>query len=386
MKLRPLLYGSLLAISACEGCREPAGLEGRFAPRECWYAADTGFARPIPVVVGASIVHATGSNTIAARDLATGARRWETEVMSGAIRGYALAEGGGVVVVSQVTRTVGLDGLSGAELWAYTSPSDQGTPGNVFGSTPRADSVHAYLPAWGASVSAINLRTGVPRWVWRTPDTASTRAGAAGVAVAGDTVYATVWKWITPTGTSTEQWLVAIDKQSGVELWREVFTAPLQFVNVFNAPVVAGRVVAFNLLNGQVFAVDRFTRQRLWDTPARASNEAVVHSLVVVGDTIFSPESDRAITARSSHDGRVLWAQSGAKGPGALAAAGTRLYIGSGPYLTALDRSTGSILWAGQIPNKPGVPPWSRYVASMFGTSGGRLFISAGGGTFCLRE
>ena len=189
MKLRPLLYGSLLAISACEGCREPAGLEGRFAPRECWYAADTGFARPIPVVVGASIVHATGSNTIAARDLATGARRWETEVMSGAIRGYALAEGGGVVVVSQVTRTVGLDGLSGAELWAYTSPSDQGTPGNVFGSTPRADSVHAYLPAWGASVSAINLRTGVPRWVWRTPDTASTRAGAAGVAVAGDTVY-----------------------------------------------------------------------------------------------------------------------------------------------------------------------------------------------------
>lgn len=386
VKLSPLLLGSLLAVSGCEGCREPAGLEGRFAPRECWYAADTGFARSRPVLVGPNVVHATGANTIVARDSGTGARRWEAEVMSGAIRGYALAAGGGVVVVPQVTRTVGLDGRTGAELWAYTSPSDQGTPGSVFLTTPAADSTHAYIPAWGASVSAIDLRTGVPQWVWRTPDTASTRAGTAGVAVSGDTVYAAVWKWITPTGTVTEQWLVALDTRSGVELWREVFTAPLQFVNVFNAPVVAGRVVAFNLLNGQVFAVDRFTRSRLWDTPAGASYEAVAHPPVVVGDTIFIPESDRSITARSSADGRVLWVQTGATGPGALAAAGTRLYVSAGPYLTVLDRSTGGVLWRGSIPSKPGVPDWARYIAPMFGLPSGRIFASATGGTFCLRE
>lgn len=386
MRLRPLLYGSLLAVSACEGCREPAGLEGRYAPRECWYAADTGFARSIPVIVGANVVHATGSNTIAARDVATGARRWETAVMSGAIRGYALAAGGGVVVVSQVTRTVGLDGTTGAELWAYTSPSDQGTPGNVFGSTPAADSAHAYIPAWGASVSAVDLRTGVARWIWRTPDTASTRAGAAGVAVAGDTVYAAVWKWITPTGTVTEQWIVALDKRSGVELWREVFTEPLQFVKVFNAPVVSGRVVALPLLSGQVFAVERFTRERLWASPPRVGANAVVDPPLVSGDTIFIPEADGRTTARLITDGRLLWTRSAAFGPMQLALAGTRLWVEAGPYLTALDRSTGRVLWAGSIPNKPGVRPELRGIGAMRGTADGRLFISAVGGTFCLRE
>ena len=379
-------YGALLMLGACASCREPTGVDSRYAPRECWYAADSGAARSIPAIVGSTVVHATGSNTIVGRDSATGARRWESAILPRASRGYELVAGGGVVVVLHNATASGLEGNSGAVRWSYTTPTDQGQAGTVAGNTPAADSAYAYVPAWGASVSAVDLRTGVARWIWRTPDTASTRAGAVGVAIAGDTVYATVWKWITPTGTVTEQWLVALDRRSGVELWREVFTEPLQFVNVFNAPVVSGRVVTFNLLNGQVIAIDRFTRQRLWDTPARVGGEAVVHSLVVVGDTIFIPESDRAITARSIEDGRVLWVQSGAQGLGALAAAGTRLYVGSGPYLTALDRTTGRVLWAGRIPAKPGVPSWNRYIAPMLGSPSGRIFAPATGGTFCLRE
>ena len=219
-----------VALIVGGSCRESTGVEGRYAPRECWYAADTGFARSIPAIVGSSVVHATGANTLVARDAATGARRWETPVTAGSIRGYKMVVGAGVVVVPLVARTVGVDGTTGTVLWTYTSPDDQGTPGNVFLATPAADSTHAYIPAWGASVSAIGLRTGVPRWVWRTPDTASTRAGTTGVVVVGDTVYAAVWKWLDATGTVTQQWIVAINRVSGAELWREVYTAPIQQV------------------------------------------------------------------------------------------------------------------------------------------------------------
>lgn len=387
VKLRRLAaFGGLVATAVGASCRESTGVESRHAPRECWYAADTGFGRPIPAMVGSSVVHATGSNTLVARDTATGARQWETPVTAGLIRGYAMSVGAGVVVVPLVGRTVGLDGTTGTVLWTYTSPDDQGSPGNVFAATPATDSEYAYIPAWGASVSAIGLRTGVPRWIWRTPDTASTRAGTTGVAIAGDTVYAAVWKWLTPTGTVTQQWIVAIHRESGAELWREVLTAPLQYVNVRNAPVVAGRVVAFSLTNGQVFALDRFTRARLWATAERVGGFAVDDAPLASGDTIFIPESDRAVTARAMSDGRVLWEQRRAQGPGALALAGTRLYVGAGPYLSALDRSTGRLLWAGRIPKKPGMPAALVSMASMRGTAGGRLFVSANGGTFCLRE
>ena len=297
-----------------------------------------------------------------------------------------MAVGAGVVVVPLVARTVGIDGNTGTVLWTYTSPDDQGSPGSVFLATPAADSTYAYIPAWGASVSAIGLRSGVPRWIWRTPDTASTRAGTTGVVVAGDTVYAAVWKWLDATGTVTQQWIVAIDKTSGAELWREVFTALVQQVGVINAPVVAGRVVAFNLTNGQVFALDRFTRNLLWTTPVRVGGFAVVDAPLVSGDTIFMPQSNAAVTARAIGDGRVIWEQTSAQGDGALALAGTRLYVGGGPYLNALDRSTGTILWAGTLPMKPGVLSSSRALMSMLGTAGGRLFVSANGGTFCLRE
>ena len=171
-----------------------------------------------------------------------------------------------------------------------------------------------------------------------------------------------------------------------MELWREVFTEPLQFVHVFNAPVVSGRVVAFSLLNGQVFALDRFTRERLWETADRVGYEAVVHPPVVSGDTIFIPESDRIVTARDIADGHLFWERRIHWAYGQLALAGPRLYMAAGPYLTALDRETGKVLWAGTIPTKPGVRPEMRSVAAMLGSAGGRLFISAVGGTFCLRE
>ena len=379
-------YGALLMLGACASCREPTGVDSRYAPRECWYAADSGAARSIPAIVGSTVVHATGSNTIVGRDSATGARRWESAILPRASRGYELVAGGGVVVVLHNATASGLEGNSGAVLWSYTTPTDQGQAGTVAGNTPAADSAYAYVPAWGASVSAVDLRTGVASWIWRTPDTASTRAGAVGVAIAGDTVYATVWKWITPTGTVTEQWLVALDRRSGVELWREVFTEPLQFVNVFNAPVVSGRVIAFNLLNGQVFAVDRFSREHLWESAPPRSANAVTDPPVVSGDTIFIPEGDGRTTARRITDGRILWERPAAFGPMQLALAGTRLWVEAGPFLTALDRSTGRVLWDGSIPNKPGVRSSLKGIMAMRGTADGRLFISAVGGTFCLRE
>ncbi len=386
MLRRATIHCALIAAVVGASCRDSTGLEGRRAPDECWYAADSGWARTIPVVVGGSIVHATGSNALVARDATSGRELWRTPVTAGPIRGYSMEEGAGVVVVPLEVRTVGLEAISGRILWTYTSPDDRGSPGGVVNSALATDSAYVYIPAWGASVSAIDSRTGVPRWVWRTPDTASTRAGTSGVTVAGDTVYAAVWKWITPSGSITQQWIVAIDRRTGTELWREVFSAPTQWVALINAPIVTSRVVAMHLWDGRLFVVDRFTRARLWESPPPLTANAVTDPPLVSGDTIFIPEGDGRTTARRITDGRILWERPAAFGPMQLALAGSRLWVEAGPYLTALDRSTGRVLWDGSIPDKPGARSSLKGIMAMRGTADGRLFISAVGGTFCLRE
>jgi len=378
---------ALLVIAALgPSCRSSTEPDQPSPFRELWFAPSAEWSTARPTVVGSSVIFANGTGGVESIDRADGTRRWSTVVIPGQrVRGYALVHGGGVVVAPLNAEAVGLDATSGAELWRFRPPDDDGFPGTTDRSTPAADDTHAYIPAWGASVSAVNLATGSADWVWSTPDSLPFRSGATGVTLSGDTVYASVWVWLTQLrGGPTEPWLVAIDRRTGAELWREVLDAPVTQVPVFSAPVVSGNVVLMNLVNGQVFAYDRFQRTRIWrsDLPVGPAF-AVVNPPVVVGDTVFSPLSDGAVEARLVSTGSVLWREKHIPGPVRLFIAGDFLVSSAGANFVAINRRSGRARWRGVAPPK-GVPTSLQSIGSAVGTPTGQVYMSIVGGHLAL--
>jgi len=206
-----------------------------------------------------------------------------------------------------------------------------------------------------------------------------------GVVLSGDTLYASVWVWLTQLGGGpTEPWLVAIDRRTGAELWREVLDAPVTQVPVFSAPVVSGNVVLMNVVNGQVFAYDRFQRTLIWRSePSVGIPYAVVDPPVVVGDTVFSPMSDGSVEARRASTGAVLWRAKHIPGPVKLFIAGDYLMSSAGAHVAAINRATGRERWRGRAPLR-GVPSSLQSIGSVMGTPTGHVYLSIVGGYWAL--
>jgi outer membrane protein assembly factor BamB len=186
-----------------------------------------------PVAVGDVVIFATGDQRLVARDKATGIPKWSTRVTSvdhvAEISGLNLVAGGGVVVAAISSNVVGVEVATGRELWSYEPPPDtmlDGRPGNVAAVELEADDSTVYIPAWGPSISAVDLRTGQARWVWGAPPGTPYRAGGEGVRLSGDTLYATVWHALNALGNRTEGWLVALDRRDGRELKRAIIPPP----------------------------------------------------------------------------------------------------------------------------------------------------------------
>lgn len=278
----------------------------------CWSEPQRqGVAWGRPAIAGDIVVFAEGDGSVTARDQGSGKVRWTTRVDTAGALGRNLIARGGVVVVPVVRWTVGLDLATGQERWRYHAPLDtrenaqNPKPGGVV-TRIDSDDVSAFVPAWGASVSAIELATGRVRWTWTPGDTVSFRSGADGVRVSGDTVYATVWHNITALGGSSEHWLVALDRNTGRELWRLLFPSYTGGVIFMGAPSVYRDLVIFQSVGGHEWAVNRFTRQFVWHftpTPFRAT----IAQTELFGDVAYHDGGDNNIYALRAADGSVLW-------------------------------------------------------------------------------
>ncbi len=194
---------------------------------------------------------ADGAGALHALDRATGRQLWRTTITSGVIRGMNLVLSNGVVVVPERDTTYGVDATTGAVVWRYAAPPDVGedpfhpAPGYVGFTRIATDGPTVFISAWGASISALDVRTGVPRWTWQTVDSNGFRSGTSGVRLSGDTVYAVGWHWLNELGGVAEQWLLALDRSTGRELWRKTFPPHTHSVSVEGAPVIVGDLVVF---------------------------------------------------------------------------------------------------------------------------------------------
>jgi hypothetical protein len=218
-----------LAVTNCSWWeKDPVGPADRVHER--WTQAQPGAARTKPVVVGDMAAFGTGNGQLLARRQTSGEVVWAATVSAESIDGDHLVERSGVVVAAARRAVHAVNATTGQRVWDYVTPVDSvdtanPQPGLVDGAKLDADVATVYVPAWGASVSALDLTSGALRWVWRPAAGTPHRTGATGVRVSGDTVLASVWHFLNTSGTLSESWLVALDRTSGRQLWTVVLPA-----------------------------------------------------------------------------------------------------------------------------------------------------------------
>lgn len=379
------------ALACSSGATDPDG-RGNGGVRERWYQPQTGFGEARPAIVGNLVYFSTGDGRVIARELSTGATRWNTLVSSTPIRGSELIARSGVVVAPVIHQTVGLDSETGAVLWRYEAPRDtvnNGTdPGQVVSAKPDADDATVYIPAWGASVSAVDLRTGSVRWVWQPGrmegDTAASgifRSGSMGVTVSGDTVFATVWHFTNRNGVTADPWVIALDKFTGRELWRAKIPHAGSVVTIGAPPVLYRNLIIARVLKGQVYAINRSTRELVWQFNA-GGHISTTSGAELHGETVYLDGGDQHVYALRASDGSVIWRS---PIPGKvnrdILATERRIMFSNGQEFFVLDRASGS-------PVVKTLQPRSHdsFFASAAAYAGGAVFVTVGDGAWAFEE
>jgi len=391
---RSVAFGTLLG-AACG--RDPVR-PGEAHVRERWFIPQTkGFPNPRPVVSGATAFFASGSGYVIARDVETGDPKWSTQIgtsvysVSSEIFGENFILRAGILVTAVQFHTSAIDASTGRELWRYEAPLDtvedaNPRPGYVQRARIDADDETVFIPAWGASVSAVDLQTGRARWVWRVEPTLGHRSGAMGVRLSGDTVFATVWHSLNQTGTQGEAWLLALDRLTGAEFWRVVLPKIGSGTTVNDAPALWHNLVYVTLTSGDLFAVDRGSQQVAWHIPTQLPLSNVGTALItgpeVYGDSVYANGSDMKLHAYRALDGVEVWSSDGSQFDRDLLVTSKFVYASDGATLYMFDRATGRRYAALGHPRKA----YDYIFSSPATIDGNRLFITLSDGAWSFFE
>jgi outer membrane protein assembly factor BamB len=391
---------SRVAMFACvlflgESCSDLTS--GGGGVTEKWYRLQPSYSNARPAVLGSVVFFGTGDGRIIARDMNTGAVKWNATFAHMAVEGANLVVSNGVLIAPVVINTVALDAQTGSLLWSYSAPDDTtdvgtesfASPGSVVESHIDADGSTVFIPAWGASVSAVDLRTGAVRWVWRpgifAGDTSASgvfRSGAMGVKVSGDTVFTTVWHYLRRLGVPSEAWVVAISKLSGAELWRVHLPYEAGGVLIQSAPAVYQNLVIVHTLAGRTYAIDRATQTIRWEFTPPVFLNSTTSGPELFGDQVYVDGGDGKIYARHAADGTPIWSFSfGFEAIRDMLATPRRLLFSQGNLMYVLDRSSGLVVASTGQPHTT-----DPLFASAAAFSQGLIFVSVADAAFCFAE
>ena len=162
-----------------------------------------------------------------------------------------------------------------------------------------------------------------------------------GVAVSGGAVY-----------TAEGNVVTAVDATTGTQLWQ--VTVPGQ---VTDTPSVTGSlvVVGWNVLSGgttftgTIAALDSATGAIVWQRQ-QAANERVNGAITTTADRAYAmvgDPSNRQVEALGLRNGDQIWRSAAVPGctESGPSVAGGLAVVGSGTDITALDTSTGAVVW-----------------------------------------
>lgn len=393
---RTSIAGFAPFIACLWSCSDATG-PGHGGVQERWYQSQSGWAWARPAVSGNVVYFGDGSGEIIARDVSTGNRKWTAKVGQDPIAGANILVKSGVVVAALYTYTVGLDAATGRELWRFRAPDDTvgvppgyvALPGTVAASRIDADDQTVYVPAWGASVSAVDLHTGIVRWVWQPGridgDTATSgvfRSGSMSVRVSGETVFATLWHAVNRSGGYSEAWLVAIDRLAGRELWRVRLPYEGSGVLIEAMPVIYQNLVIVHTLSARTYAIDRTTHAVVWEFTAPGAHLSTIAGAELYGDVVYVDGGDEQIHALRARDGSVIWsAPFPTQATHDLLVTERRIIFPNGGQLIVLDRETGHTV---AITTQPYTSDPLFSSAAAF--SNGLVFITVAEAAWCFDE
>jgi outer membrane protein assembly factor BamB len=343
-----------------------------------------------PAVFNDLVIGASGDQRLTARDRMNGAVRWSTVVTSvngvQRISGRNLLIRGGVVVAAVSRNTVGLDAATGREIWSYGAPTDTlidppGKPATVELAHLDGDDSTVYVPAWGASVSAVDIRTGSARWVWRPSAGTPFRSGANAIRVSGDTVFATVWHSLQATNTSAEGWLVSIDRRTGVELGKTVI---MPFTNFTGQPLIWRDLVIVGGAAGRLWAINRADYTIAWQYVPANGTGATSGGPVLFGDMIYADAGDSYAMAVRASDGSVVWRAKTLSGSTTdLYVTDKRVYFTTSGHLNIIDRATGRYVARTKQPSEPSD---GSLFSSAIVSFGNQMYVTINRGIWCFEE
>jgi len=172
-----------------------------------------------------------------------------------------------------------------------------------------------------------------------------------GIAVDGDRLFVGTFR---QAGTRTRGAVVALDRNSGRELWK--FNNDGDLKPVFCSPVVAGGRVYFGEglhtdSECRLFSLHAATGQSAWPQPFETSSHTEGNPRIV-GNRVYFSAGDDGLFCADVKTGAKLWQFPGRDQQlhidGPPAAAGNRIFVGSGLYtlaLLAIDAQSGRELW-----------------------------------------
>jgi outer membrane protein assembly factor BamB len=316
-------------------------------------------------------------------------------VSKDAIQGANLIARGTVVVAPVLFYTVGLDAHTGRELWRYEAPKDTtdagaaANPGELGHTRIDVDEGTAYIPAWGASVSAVDLHTGAVRWIWKPGriegDTALSgvfRAGSMGARVSGDTVFATLWHFVNRAGGTSEAWLVALDRSTGSELWRVKLPHQGSGTMIQAPPVLYRNLVIVHTLFARTYAINRATLHVDWEFTAPGAIHATSAGAEVYNDAAYVDGGDEHIYALNAGTGVRIWsAPFPAQTNNDMLVTERRVTFTIERTLFILDRQTGNQIAAVTQPRTS-----DPLFTSPAAFANGLIFITVAGAAWCFVE
>jgi outer membrane protein assembly factor BamB len=358
---------ALVALAGSAGCGDSTGVGGRDM-RALW-------ASPV-VSAGQEWIDGTPAadqghvfiqeaNQLVGIDAGTGARLWSRQIRAApAPPPTTLLAADGVLYVSETDSVMAVDGATGRTIWSM-HPDSQAV------AVPAVDATGLYTGQRGiAAVYALERSNGILRWKQNVVPGNQFGAFIHGVAVSGDTVYAAVEVWLDLNGVSSKGVLVALDRMSGMELWRYETPGTKDFF--LGAPIVTStKVIVNDAYAGPLIAVDKRTHAEVWRSDAGGSSRAVV-----IGSMVFTAGHDTKVRAIDLETGTVKWQASSGSSAFGLGACGNSVFV-SAFHLRRFDATTGTL--TGEA-NRDTYDDFFSNVAS----DGTRAYAVAGRGTFAF--
>ena len=280
-------------------------------------------------------LYITGSEVVAF-DVQTGKQVWKSPRFTRSIPRNAPVAGGRVFAAEAVA--FAFDAATGRELWrvpldASAALSQNTADERAFYVGTRSHRVHALEVASGAPLWQVDLGPGWPY-----------ESLTKGIAVSGDTVYASVERAYSQNGYLATGIIVALDRATGRELWRHENGDGSVPRGIIGAPTVAGRLLLAADHRGNAFyAVDRFTGQQVWRVPTQPGSVGPEQAPTVVDDVAYAAAPDTYVYALDLRSGKVLWKVKPSMGSNQYHAVCGNAVFSSFLGLGIVDRHTGRV-------------------------------------------